>query len=44
MTMVTPEANQALNVKDIVKKATELNDFGHLLAHVPYAKDRKSVV
>ncbi|MCZ4337027.1 PaaI family thioesterase [Shewanella colwelliana] len=27
-----------LNVKEIVKKATELNDFSHLLAHVPYAK------
>ena len=38
MTKVSPEANQVLNVKDIVKKATELNDFGHLLAHVPYAK------
>ncbi len=27
-----------LDVKSIVKKATELNDFGHLLEHVPYAK------
>ncbi|MGS0727011.1 PaaI family thioesterase, partial [Shewanella sp. 0m-11] len=27
-----------LDVKGIVKKATELNDFGHLLEHVPYAK------
>ncbi len=26
-----------LDVKGIVKKATELNDFGHLLEHVPYA-------
>ncbi|NMH64277.1 PaaI family thioesterase [Shewanella salipaludis] len=27
-----------LDVKGIVKRATELNDFGHLLEHVPYAK------
>lgn len=27
-----------LDVKSIVKKAKELNDFGHLLEHVPYAK------
>lgn len=27
-----------LNVKDLVKKATELNDFSHLLEHVPYAQ------
>ncbi|MEC4725771.1 PaaI family thioesterase [Shewanella sp. D64] len=26
-----------IDVKEIVKKATELNDFSHLLAHVPYA-------
>ena len=26
-----------LDVKGIVKRATELNDFGHLLEHVPYA-------
>ncbi|WP_394392446.1 PaaI family thioesterase [Shewanella woodyi] len=25
-----------LDVKEIVKKATELNDFSHLLSHVPY--------
>jgi uncharacterized protein (TIGR00369 family) len=25
-----------IDVKEIVKKATELNDFSHLLAHVPY--------
>ncbi|MCE9678931.1 PaaI family thioesterase [Shewanella sp. AS1] len=28
----------AMNVKEILKKATELNDFSHLLEHVPYAK------
>jgi uncharacterized protein (TIGR00369 family) len=27
-----------MSVKEIVKKATELNDFSHLLEHVPYAK------
>ncbi|MGK0273428.1 MAG: hypothetical protein ACI88H_004109, partial [Cocleimonas sp.] len=33
------ESEQAkLDVKSIVRKATELNDFGHLLEHVPYAK------
>nr|WP_237158018.1 PaaI family thioesterase [Shewanella psychrophila] len=31
----TPIAKE-LDVKQIVKKATELNDFGHLLGHVPY--------
>ncbi|MCU7993591.1 PaaI family thioesterase [Shewanella glacialipiscicola] len=27
-----------IDVQGIVKRATELNDFGHLLEHVPYAK------
>ncbi len=30
--------DKLLDVKGIVKRATELNDFGHLLEHVPYAK------
>ncbi|MCH1930530.1 PaaI family thioesterase [Shewanella acanthi] len=36
----TPEQVEAraLDVQSIVKRATELNDFGYLLEHVPYAK------
>lgn len=33
-----PTEQKTLDVQGIVKRATELNDFGHLLEHVPYAK------
>ncbi|MCL1094348.1 PaaI family thioesterase [Shewanella kaireitica] len=40
--MINPSADECeqakLDVKSIIRKATELNDFGHLLEHVPYAK------
>ncbi|GIU39612.1 PaaI family thioesterase [Shewanella colwelliana] len=38
MSDIQHASSAELNVKEIVKKATELNDFSHLLAHVPYAK------
>ncbi|WP_299789483.1 PaaI family thioesterase [uncultured Shewanella sp.] len=34
--VIVPERPALLDVKQIVKQATELNDFSHLLAHVPY--------
>ncbi|MCK7628543.1 PaaI family thioesterase [Shewanella sp. JNE10-2] len=33
-----PQVKAPIDVQGIVKRATELNDFGHLLEHVPYAK------
>ncbi|MGB0894832.1 MAG: PaaI family thioesterase [Parashewanella sp.] len=35
---VEVKVNQPLDVQKIVKKASETNDFSHLLEHVPYAK------
>ncbi|MCG9696436.1 PaaI family thioesterase [Shewanella sp. Isolate11] len=35
---MSQQVTDEMNVKAILKKATELNDFSDLLAHVPYAK------
>ncbi|MCL1077889.1 PaaI family thioesterase [Parashewanella spongiae] len=37
-TSTTLKTKEPLDVKGIVKKASELNDFSYLLMHVPYAK------
>ena len=41
--MTNPSADDSeqakLDVKSIIRKATELNDFGHLLEHVPLCKN-----
>ncbi|WOT03853.1 PaaI family thioesterase [Shewanella youngdeokensis] len=38
MSDAAPSTPAKLDIKLILQKAIELNDFGYLLAHVPYAK------